>query len=49
MKLPVEAALHRASALDEGPLLKMYRTDAAAMAALVQLEELQTDIVAAEI
>ncbi|UUZ65876.1 sodium-independent anion transporter [Polaromonas sp. P1-6] len=34
MKLPVETALHRAGALDEGPLLKMYRTDAGAMAAL---------------
>lgn len=49
MKLPVETALRRAGELDEGPLLRMYRTDADALAALAQLGELQADIVAAEI
>lgn len=49
MKLPVETALHRAGELDEGPLLRMYRTDAGALAALLQLGELRGDIVAAEI
>lgn len=49
MKLPVETALRRAGELDEGPLLRMYRTDADALAALAQLGEFQADIVAAEI
>lgn len=49
MKLPVETALRRAGELDEGPLLRMYRTDADALAALAQLGELQADIVAAKI
>jgi SulP family sulfate permease len=34
IKLPVEQVLRRAGALDEGPLLCMYRTDADALAAL---------------
>ncbi len=49
MKLPVETALRRAGEFDEGPLLRMYRTDADALAALAQLGELQADIVAAKI
>ncbi|MBI5275553.1 MAG: SulP family inorganic anion transporter [Burkholderiales bacterium] len=34
MKLPVEQALRRGGALDEGPLLRLYRTDAEALEAL---------------
>jgi sulfate permease, SulP family len=37
IKLPVEQILRRARALDDGPLLKMYRTDAEALAALARL------------
>jgi len=43
IKLPVESVLRKAQALDEGPLLKMYRTDAEALAAFAQsLEEEET-------
>ncbi len=48
MKLPVETALRRAGALDAGPLLKMYRTDAAALAALTRLEASSSGSLAAE-
>jgi SulP family sulfate permease len=37
IKLPVETALRRARALDDSPLLRMYRTDADALAALALL------------
>ena len=37
IKLPVEQILRRAKALDDGSLLKMYRTDAEALAALAKL------------
>ncbi len=33
IKLPVENMLRRAGALDDGPLLKMYRTDLEALVA----------------
>ncbi|MBC5765385.1 SulP family inorganic anion transporter [Ramlibacter albus] len=39
IKLPVENVLKRAGALHESPLLRMYRTDAEALAALGQLRE----------
>ena len=38
IKLPVEAVLRRAGALDGGPLLQIYRTDAEALAALKRIE-----------
>ncbi len=41
IKLPVETMLARAGALQPGPLLRMYRTDAEALQALAQLEERQ--------
>ena len=37
IKLPVEQILRRARALDDGPLLRMYRTDPEALAALARL------------
>ncbi len=37
IKLPVEQILRRAKALDDDPLLRMYRTDAEALAALALL------------
>jgi sulfate permease, SulP family len=37
IKLPVERVLQRAGALQEGPLLKMYRTDAEALHAFARL------------
>ncbi len=37
IKLPVETILRRANALPEGPLLKLYRTDAETLAALRSL------------
>jgi sulfate permease, SulP family len=40
IKLPVETILRRAHALDDGPWLRMYRTDAEALAALAQLPAL---------
>ncbi|WP_137892715.1 SulP family inorganic anion transporter [Ramlibacter sp. 2FC] len=49
LKLPVEKALRRAGELVEGERLRMYRTDADALAALAQLEELPADIAAAAI
>jgi SulP family sulfate permease len=41
IKLPVETVLRRAGALNPGPLLKMYRTDAEALLALARLDERQ--------
>ncbi len=41
IKLPVETLLARAGALQPGPLLRMYRTDAEALQALAQLQEAQ--------
>ena len=38
IKLPVEVVLRRAGALDEGPFLHIYRTDAEALAALQRLD-----------
>ncbi|MEO5672594.1 MAG: solute carrier family 23 protein, partial [Ramlibacter sp.] len=38
LKLPVERVLRKAGALSEGPLLKMYRTDAEAMQAFGNVE-----------
>jgi SulP family sulfate permease len=35
MKLPVETALRRSGDVDEGPLLKLYRTDAEALQAIM--------------
>lgn len=49
IKLPVETALRRAGELHLGPHLKMYRTDAEALAALAQLMPLPNDIAAAAI
>jgi sulfate permease, SulP family len=40
IKLPVETILRRAHALDDGPLLHLYRTDAEALAALAHLPAL---------
>ena len=37
IKRPVEKVLQRAGALDEGPLLKMYRTDVDALLAFGRL------------
>lgn len=39
IKLPVETMLRRAGALEPGPLLKMYRTDAEALQALARLSD----------
>lgn len=49
LKLPVEKLLRRAGELPEGALLKMYRTDADALAALARLQELPADMAAAAI
>ena len=49
VKLPVETALRRAGALEAGPLLVQYRTDAEALAALSRLAVLPDDIAAAAI
>ena len=49
IKLPVETALRQAGELGDGPLLKMYRTDAEALQALRQLAPLPDDIGAAQI
>ena len=49
LKLPVEKVLKRAGALPDGPLLRMYRTDADALVALAKLEELPADLAAAAI
>jgi SulP family sulfate permease len=37
LKLPVETVLRKAGALDEGPLLHMYRTDSEALLAFGRL------------
>jgi sulfate permease, SulP family len=47
MKLPVETVLRHAGELEAGPLLRIYRTDVGALAALAQLEQLQADPIAA--
>jgi SulP family sulfate permease len=44
MKLPVETVLRRAGCLREHPLLRMYRTDTEALAALKQLEPVAPDM-----
>ena len=49
IKLPVETALRRAGELQETPSLRMYRTDAEAIAALRLLEPLPQDMAAAAI
>jgi len=49
MKLPAENTLRSAGELCDSPLLKMYRTDAEALAALERLEALPTDIAATAI
>ncbi len=49
IKLPVETTLRRAGELRDGPLLRMYRTDAEALAALRQLGPLPADMAAAAI
>ena len=49
VKLPVETALRRAGALEPGPFLVEYRTDAEALAALSRLAVLPDDIAAAAI
>ena len=49
VKLPVETALRRAGALEAGPFLVEYRTDAEALAALSRLAVLPDDIAAAAI
>ncbi|MEY5100042.1 MAG: hypothetical protein RJA36_2761 [Pseudomonadota bacterium] len=49
IKLPVETALRRAGGLQAGALLRLYRTDAEALQALVQLAELPDDIAAVAI
>ena len=41
IKLPVEQVLRRAGALQESPLLQMYRTDTDALHALASLEKTQ--------
>ena len=38
IKLPVERVLRRAGALDDGPLLRLYRTDAEALQAFSALD-----------
>ncbi len=42
IKLPVERVLLRAGALDESPLLRMYRTDAEALGAFARLNQAET-------
>jgi len=49
IKLPVENALRRAGELDNGPQLKMYRTDTEALLALKALDPLPDDMGAATI
>lgn len=49
VKLPVETALRRAGALEAGPWLVEYRTDAETLAALSRLAVLPDDIAAAAI
>jgi SulP family sulfate permease len=45
--LPVEAVLRRAGELTDSPLLKLYRTDADALAALGQPVAVPADLAAA--
>jgi len=47
--LPVEAVLRRAGELTDNPLLKLYRTDADALAALGQPVAVPADLAAAAI
>jgi SulP family sulfate permease len=49
IKLPVENVLRRAGELDNGPQLKMYRTDTEALLALKALDPLPDDMGAATI
>ena len=49
MTLLAEKTLSRAGALQVGPLLRLYRTDGEALAALARLEELPADIAGAAI
>ncbi len=49
MTLLTEKTLSRAGALQPGPLLRLYRTDGEALAALARLEELPADIAGAAI
>jgi SulP family sulfate permease len=49
IKLPVEAVLRRAGELTDSPLLKLYRTDADALAALGQPVAVPADLAAAAI
>jgi len=49
LKLPVEHLLRRAGALPDGPHLRMYRTDADCLLALIRLEESPADLAAAMI
>ena len=49
IKLPVETVLRNAGELPDKPRLRLYRTDADALAALAQLDELPADIAAAAI
>ena len=49
IKLPVETVLRQAGELPDSPHLRLYRTDADALAALAQLDELPADIAAAAI
>lgn len=44
MKLPTETALRNAGELQASPLLRMYRTDGEALAALARFEDLPADI-----
>jgi len=49
IKLPVETVLRQAGELPASPLLRLYRTDAEALAALTQLQEWPADMAAAMI
>jgi SulP family sulfate permease len=49
IKLPVEKVLRNAGELPDGPLLKLYRTDADALVALARLREDPVDLAAAMI
>jgi SulP family sulfate permease len=49
LKLPVETVLRSAGELPEGPLLRLYRTDAETLAALARLDEGPADLAAAMI
>jgi SulP family sulfate permease len=49
LKLPVENALRRAGELNDGPWLRMYRTDAEALQTIQALDPLPDDMGAAAI